>query len=301
MYTSTDPRSTLAAQSHDDLSRLNIAVPESFDFSRGTPTSVSPVGTKNWTVRGQNFVLQLSTPVPGDSLGASNLATEQVLILAAVNSSVSIKRGQRTVDITGPAMVVIPHGHTEITAVGAGNIVRLVEASETEWADRAQNAVSYDLPHPRVRMLERWPEPAPGPDVRVYRFQDVPDKPGRFGRIYRTRSFMVNFLNPQEGPRDPSSLSPHHHDDFEQCSLALSGEFVHHIRTPWISDKCMWRDDEHIAVSSPSAVIIPPPTVHTSEAVGTGTNWLVDIFSPPRADFSAQDGWVLNAEEYPTP
>src|SRR5690606_28257944 len=130
-----------------------------------------------------------------------------------------------------------------------------------------------------------WPEPRDGFRVRAYRL-DAPTLPGSKFRLYRTQHFMVSYFDPAVGPRDPRALSPHHHDDFEQCSLALRGRYVHHLRWPWSNDSTTWRPDEHTTVEAPSATIIPPPVIHTSQSLGDGENHLIDIFSPPRADFS---------------
>ena len=90
------------------------------------------------------------------------------------------------------------------------------------------------------------------------------------------------------------------HTDFEQASLALEGTYVHHMRWPWTPDMTTWKDDTAAEMASPSVLVIPPKVIHTSRNVG-GPGFLVDIFSPPRLDFSAKPGLVCNADEYPLP
>jgi hypothetical protein len=125
--------------------------------------------------------------------------------------------------------------------------------------------------------------------------------PGRFGRIWRCTTLMINVPDVNIGPRDLKKVSPHHHDDFEQGSLVLSGDWQHHLRWPWGVNMHEWRDDVHIAVGAPSLTVIPPPAIHTSTWSSPGENHLIDIFSPPRVDFSKNAGWVLNEAEYPLP
>lgn len=300
MYDSTDPRSALATAAPATSGTEAVAAPEYYDFTRLEPDRTSPAGSHTWIVRGQNVALAYTRPVPGDGFGPVDQASEYVLILVHDSSAVQVSAAGERRTASGRGLVVVPAGPSEVVPTGDGDVVRLVQ-TDTDLAAAARNAASYATPHPRVAPLEPWPAPVDGGRIRVYPLAEVPKEPGRFGRIFRTRAFMVNFLADWAGPRDPRKMSPHHHDDFEQLSLAIGGEFSHHIRTPWSTDMTTWREDSHQYVGSPSVAVIPPPTVHTTRATGGGTNSLIDIFSPPRADFSAQPGWVLNADEYPAP
>jgi hypothetical protein len=303
-YTKDDPRSALAAPTAAAVPSADggIAAPEFLDFSVLAPDVVSAGGSNQWIVRGQNFVLVYTEPVAGDVVWKSVLQSEQVLLLIDEASAVSGTAGaDGPHEVAGPALVVVPPGESVITSTGTGAIVQLLESGEVEWAAKASNAASYAVAHPHVALLDPWPEPVGGYRWRTYLMSEVPDDPKRFGRIFRTRSFMVNFMAAKSGPRDLSAMSPHFHADFEQASLVVAGTYIHHIQTPWGTDGRRWRAEDHVRVGSPSVTIIPPPTVHTSQAVGWRSNHLIDIFSGPRRDFSERPGWVLNADEYPSP
>ena len=56
----------------------------------------------------------------------------------------------------------------------------------------------------------------------------------------------------------------------------------------------------HLQIGSPSTTIIPAGVIHTSQGIAGDGMRLVDVFAPPRVDFS-EKGWVDNAADYPMP
>lgn len=304
MLDPSDPRSALRAAG--SAARVPVTAPigrpQYIDLSDEPPESAFGQPA-TWFVRGHNFVLAMTRLEAGASLhrGASEQPDEYVLLLTEADPGVAVEWGGSTQHIDEPAVVVVPGGDSVVRAHRNTPVVRLFDDRAQDMISAARNASYYSEAHPRIAPLVPWPVPAGGQRIRIYPTVGIAAEPGRFGRIFRTRSFMVNILETQSGPRDPEQLSPHVHDDFEQCSLVVEGHYVHHIRTPWTPRRSQWRADEHQEIGSPSVTIIPPPTVHTSEAIGPGLNRMIDIFCPPRQDFSDQPGWVLNAADYPAP
>ena len=299
MYPAGDPRGKLAASGTPTVDLKEFAPAEYVRFHDMEPQE-SNAGGKTWYGRGQNFIIALTEAEPGAVFERKDQIDEYMVLLEGKDTAVEITWNGEATEVPGYSVAMVPPGDSAITVPGGGRIVRLFSTQSADLAAKCANASSYAEAKPHIPPFEPWPEPKGGWKVRSYSL-DVPAEEGRLGRIFRCTTFMVNFFEPFEGPRDSTKLSPHHHDDFEQCSLALDGNFMHHIRWPWTRDMSAWRPDDHEECASPSICVIPPPAIHTSRWIGDGRHQLVDVFAPPRMDFSKQDGWVLNAGDYPTP
>jgi hypothetical protein len=252
--------------------------------------------TRTWWVRTDAMVAGYSEVRSPTSFTREAQPDEWMLLLPDADAGATVTAGPGTVSVPGRSLVVVPPGPSRVD-VAVGRAVRLFTARSTDLVSQAVNAASYATPHPHVRAAVPLPEPPGGYRVRVYPL-DTPPPAGSFGRIWRCTTLMVNYLNPSHGPRDPATLSPHSHEDFEQVTLALDGDHVHHLRWPWTANLGDWRPDLHEPCPAPSAAVIPARAVHTTQAVGPGLHQLADLFCPPRQDFAAK-GWVLNAADYP--
>jgi mannose-6-phosphate isomerase-like protein (cupin superfamily) len=298
-YGADDPRSAIAAGRQTPARPNNPA--QFLDLGALEPDEISPAGSRTWWVRGQNVVIAHTRARAGERLTRTGQPDEYMVLFTDAGAEAGIGWGTATATVADRAAAVVPAGDSHVEVHADTTVVRIFSSRSADLAERCRNRAAYDTPDPNVTPFAPWPDPVDGPRIRVYPVADHPYEQGRFGRLFRCSTVMVNLFDADHGPRDTANLSPHHHDDFEQCSLTVTGRWVHHIRTPWTRDLADWRPDEHVEVSSPSVTVIPPPAVHTSRSVGEDVNQLIDVFCPPRTDFSDRPGWVLNAAEYPGP
>lgn len=306
-YDVTDPRSSLATATPAAAAPTAgaNAVPRAATYRElhaVAPDERHINGSHTWWTRSQAVVVASTDAQPGDVLERRDRVDEHVLLVLHPGTIVDVEAGGTTVTVDEPALVVVPPGNSEVLVRAGGALVELFAAATSpDLCERCTNTADYTEPDTNVAPWTPWPDPPDGMRTRVYPMAAVPTESNRFGRIFRCSTIMVNLLTAGEPPRDPRKLSPHHHDDFEQISLQVDGDYVHHMRTPWTPDSLHWRDDEHQHCLSPAVVVIPPLLVHTSQGVGDHEHWLIDVFAPPRVDFSRRPGWVLNASEYPEP
>lgn len=300
MYAKDDIRSKLAtatpAKAVDPATPIKPA--QWIEFHEHPPTETTPTGSRTWIARAANLVLAYTEAKAGDTFDRAGQPDEYTVLSYSESAPIRVTAGDSHVEVAEEAFVVVPGGDSSIEVLEDGILIRLFSAVADDLRDVSLNAEAYAEPDQRATPLVPWPDPVAGFRLTVYKLADTPIAEGRFGRIFRTTNLMVNFLAEEPAPRDKYKLSPHHHDDFEQVSLAVRGRFMHHIRYPWGPDSTQWRPDESREIATPSICIIPPPTVHTTQGIGDHQQ-LIDIFSAPREDFSAS-GWVLNADDYPS-
>lgn len=263
------------------------------------PQSTPQPGEKSWVIRSANVVVVVSQVEAGTRLARSD-QPDEYMVLVPPGLRARITAGGDAVDAVPESLTIVPPGESAVEVLDAGTVTRVFSVRATDLVALASNAAVYAQPVPSVAPLVDWPMPVGGYRLRHYPL--VPyNNPQVFGRLFRSRNLMINVFEPVDERRDPRKLSPHSHPDFEQLSIALSGRFVHHLRTPWGPDSTAWQPDERVEVGSPSTLVIPTELVHTTQSIGEGVNWLIDVFGPPRFDFSRQAGVVRNADEYPMP
>lgn len=298
MYGRNDLRASLAPQS-------TAPAPTGFKqasyarFYEEPPQETSDLA-RTWFARGQTMIVAYSEVQAGAVFERAGQPDEYAVVLPDEGVEVEIAIAEGSEVARGKSVAFVPPGDSKVTVLKGGRMLRLFTVNSADLAAQCVNAAAYAEPDPNVAPFEAWPDPVGGRKVRVYP-GDVAPEQGRFGRLYRGSTIMVNFGDGRVGPRAADNLSPHHHDDFEQYSIALDGDYIHHMRWPWISDSTQWLPDDHKHIGAPSVAVIPPPSTHTSQGTAEGLNRLLDAFCPPRHDFSVKPGWVLNADDYPMP
>jgi mannose-6-phosphate isomerase-like protein (cupin superfamily) len=262
------------------------------------PPQLEANGVRTWIARGANFIVAVSEVQAGAKLQRNGQPDEYFAFLP--DTAASIHAGKESVEAAAESVTIVPPGDSEITVRNAGQVVCVFSNQTTDLLALADNAADYAQPTPEVAPLVPWPTPADGFKLRHYPLAQYTQADSNM-RIFRSTNLMVNVMTPRPVARDVRKLSPHSHADFEQGSLAIRGDWVHHMRYPWGPDLTAWRDDEAIAVGSPSLTVIPPKVIHTSRNTNDGGAWLLDIFAPPRMDFSSKPGKVANEQDYPLP
>jgi len=245
-------------------------------------------------VRGQRFSVERVTGGAGMRTEFAS-ATEIMVLLPSVGAAISGAAGE----IPAHSIAIVAAGAHTLELAGAGEAYIL--ATDRLDRDDPVNAASYAEPDARVMEVgEPFRANRPLDPVRIYPITDIaiPPENGRL-RFLQSETMSLNWVE-YTGQRGRTALSPHSHADFEQASLAIEGDFIHHVRTPWGPNADLWREDDHVAAGKGTIMVIPPDIIHTTEGVGEGLHILVDIFAPPRRDFIARN-WVHNAQDYADP
>lgn len=275
-------------------------------FHEMEPQEIGADGkSKTWITRGGNFAVCYSEVEPGAVLERADNPEEYMVILPPDGTTATLEAGNESIEANSDSLTIVPPGPSKITATSKGVIARIFSKASDDIIAKAHNNDAYSDGAPELAPPDLWPEPYDGFKLRHYPLAQYIDPEGERiqPRVFRSTNMLVNLFGHYSTRRDTSKLSPHWHDDFEQASLTLNGNWIHHTRYNWGADIEGWWPDDHSELPTPSVIIIPARAIHTSRDVGPEgpESSLYDIFCPPRLDFASKPGFVINEDEYPLP
>jgi len=267
------------------------------DFLQGPP-QLETAQARSWITRAANFVVAYTRAQAGAVLARAAHPDEYMVF--SLDAQARVHAAGEEQALPPNTLAIVPPGASRVEVDQPGTLVLLFSNRAADLLALAANAAHYAGGAPGVAPLADFPAAPGGLRLRTYRVDEHRPEEGNMC-VFRSSNLMLNIMRPRQGPRDTRVLSPHQHEDFEQGSLALQGDWMHHLRYPWTKDMSQWREDAHVSIGSPSLLVIPPKVIHTSHNVSPGQSWLLDIFAPPRHDFCARPDVVRNAADYPYP
>ncbi|CAN5735712.1 hypothetical protein BH09PSE5_BH09PSE5_00230 [soil metagenome] len=280
----------------EQTSKPGFPLPTVLTFSEHEPRLQD--GTRSWTARGQNFSVRWIEAAAPQAFVQIDCADEAMVLL--LEGTLEAAGEGATCIASGKTVCILSAGKWRLK-LGDSALCAVLESLREDAAVDAVNGSTYAVRDARVRGVgAAYARVQPQFTAQAMRVEDIeasPQKPRL--KMVQTSTMSINWVE-YEGARDRTALSPHSHSDIEQGSLALAGEFEHHLRWEWGSNANDWQDDRHIRLGSPSLMVVPATVIHTSEGVGPGRHILIDVFSPPRGDCIAT-GWVFNAGDYTAP
>jgi hypothetical protein len=264
----------------------------------GLLSGLSEGASQRSFARGQNFTVERITAAAGDIL---EIGGTQEMIMLCVETDVVVSGCGHSVRLRPRSVAILPSGAYRLGFSQPGRIFVLATGRTDIAIGQAINAARYDDPDARVAPVgEPFRRQRRADEIVVFAIDEVAPPPtNQRLKFIQSATMSINWVE-YRGPRDRTQLSPHSHADFEQGSLAIEGDFVHHLRTEWKSNANLWRDDVHLEAGKDTLLIIPPELIHTTEGIGEGDHILIDIFAPPRRDFIA-NRWMHNETDYLDP
>lgn len=274
--------------------KYHVREPSIVDFSAVAPKTAD--GLDVWIGRGQNFLVEWARAKVADAVFVGE-SVHEVMLLLPENGAELTSSGE-TIAAPGRSICIIPAGAFKVRLPASGLCISLSTDLRSASSDGVINAAAYSgAPDGRIEPIGPPFKAVAEARIKVIEIDKISapaDKPRL--KMIQSATMSINWVE-YSGARTRTELSPHSHDTFEQGSLAIVGDFMHHLRVPWGPDASLWRDDRHVRAPERSLSVFPVGLIHTTEGIGDGRHLLIDIFAPARHDFLAR-GWIANASDY---